>query len=204
MFQKLLIANRGEIACRVIRTAKRLGICTVAVYSEADQGGRHVRLADEAILIGASPPSESYLDIDCVLQACHSAGVDSVHPGYGFLSENPRFVDALERAGICFIGPHARAIQTMGDKIASKQLAASAGVSVIPGYDGVVNTAEEAIQRAHEIGYPVMLKASAGGGGKGLRIAEDDKECREGFRRARSEAATSFGDDRILIEKMYS
>ena len=201
LFQKLLIANRGEIACRVIRTAQRLGICTVAVYSEADQDGLHVGLADEAILIGASPASESYLDIDCVLQACQSTGVDAVHPGYGFLSENPRFVHALEQAGINFVGPHARAIEMMGDKIASKQLAASAGVSVIPGYDGVVNTAEEAIQQAHEIGYPVMLKASAGGGGKGLRIAEDDRECREGFRRARSEAAMSFGDDRILIEK---
>ncbi len=201
MFQKLLIANRGEIACRVIRTAQRLGICTVAVYSEADQDGLHVELADEAILIGASPVSESYLDIDRVLQACQSTGADAVHPGYGFLSENPRFVHALDQAGIRFVGPHAQAIKTMGDKIASKQLAASAGVSVIPGYDGVVNTAEEAIQRAHEIGYPVMLKASAGGGGKGLRIAEDDRECREGFRRTRSEAATSFGDDRILIEK---
>jgi propionyl-CoA carboxylase alpha chain len=201
MFKKLLIANRGEIACRVIRTAQRLGICTVAVYSEADQDGLHVELADEAILIGASPVSESYLDIDRVLQACQSTGADAVHPGYGFLSENPQFVHALDQAGIRFVGPHARAIKTMGDKIASKQLAASAGVSVIPGYDGVVNTAEEAIQRAHEIGYPVMLKASAGGGGKGLRIAEDDRECREGFRRTRSEAATSFGDDRILIEK---
>ena len=133
MFQKLLIANRGEIACRVIRTAKRLGICTVAVYSEADQDGLHVDLADEAILIGASPASESYLDIDSVLQACQNTGADSVHPGYGFLSENPRFVDALEQVGIRFVGPHARAIRTMGDKIASKQLAASAGVSGIPG-----------------------------------------------------------------------
>jgi propionyl-CoA carboxylase alpha chain len=201
MFQKLLIANRGEIACRVIRTAQQLGIRTVAVYSEADQDGLHVELADEAILIGAAPVSESYLDISRVLQACQSTGADAVHPGYGFLSENPRFVQALEQAGICFVGPSARAIKAMGDKIASKQLAASAGVSVIPGYDGVVNTAEEAIRQAQEIGYPVMLKASAGGGGKGLRIAEDDQECREGFSRARSEATTSFGDDRILIEK---
>jgi propionyl-CoA carboxylase alpha chain len=201
MFQKLLIANRGEIACRVIRTAQQLGIRTVAVHSEADQDGLHVELADEAILIGASPVSESYLDIDRVLQACQSTGADAVHPGYGFLSENFRFVQALEQAGIRFVGPSARAIKTMGDKIASKQLAASAGVSVIPGYDGVVHTAEEAIQQAQEIGYPVMLKASAGGGGKGLRIAEDDQECGEGFSRARSEAATSFGDDRILIEK---
>jgi propionyl-CoA carboxylase alpha chain len=201
MFQKLLIANRGEIACRVIRTAQQLGIRTVAVYSEADEDGLHVELADEAVLIGASPVSESYLDIGRVLQACQSTAADAVHPGYGFLSENPRFVEALEQAGIRFVGPSARAIKAMGDKIASKQLAASAGVSVIPGYDGVVNTAEEAIQQAHEIGYPVMLKASAGGGGKGLRIAEDDQECREGFSRARSEAATSFGDDRILIEK---
>jgi propionyl-CoA carboxylase alpha chain len=201
IFKKLLVANRGEIACRVIGTARRLGIGTVAVYSEADQDGLHVALADEAILIGASPASESYLDIDCILQACQTTGADSVHPGYGFLSENHRFVDALEQAGICFVGPHAQAIKTMGDKIASKQLAARAGVFVIPGYDGIVNTAEEAIQRAQEIGYPVMLKASAGGGGKGLRIAEDDRECREGFKRARSEAASSFGDDRILIEK---
>jgi propionyl-CoA carboxylase alpha chain len=201
IFQKLLVANRGEIACRVIRTAQRLGIPTVAVYSEADQGSLHVTLADEAILIGAAPTSESYLDIDCVLKACQAARVDAVHPGYGFLSENPRFVEALEQAGISFVGPPARAIKKMGDKIASKQLAASVGVSVIPGYDGIVSTVEDAVQRAHEIGYPVMLKASAGGGGKGLRIAENDNECQEGFRRARSEAATSFGDDRILIER---
>jgi propionyl-CoA carboxylase alpha chain len=201
MFEKLLVANRGEIACRVIRTAQRLGIRTIAVYSEADQDGLHVDLADEAISIGGAPASESYLNIDRVLEACQSTGADAVHPGYGFLSENPRFVHALEQAGVHFVGPDPGAIEKMGDKIASKQLAASAGVSVIPGYDGVVNTAEEAIQWAHEIGYPVMLKASAGGGGKGLRIAENDRECQEGFERTRGEAVTSFGDDRILIEK---
>jgi propionyl-CoA carboxylase alpha chain len=201
MFQKLLIANRGEIACRIIRTAQRLGIPTVAVYSTADHDALHVSLADEAILIGAAPASESYLDINSILKACQSVGADAVHPGYGFLSENPKFVHALVQAGIRFVGPHASAIEVMGSKIASKQLAASVGVFVIPGYDGIVADAEEAVQRAQEIGYPVMLKASSGGGGKGLRVAENDKECREGFESSRREAASSFGDDRILIEK---
>jgi len=201
MFKKLMIANRGEIACRVIRTARRLGIQTVAVYSNADQNALHVELADEAILIGDSPASSSYLNVDSVLNACLETGVDALHPGYGFLSENSKFVSALEKAGISFVGPSVHAIEIMGDKIASKRLATRAGVSVIPGYDGIVNDAQEAIERAHEIGYPVMLKASAGGGGKGLRIASDIQGTLEGFERAQSEAISSFGDDRILIEK---
>ena len=195
------IANRGEIACRVIRTARRMGIATVAVYSEADRGALHVEQADEAVCIGGAAPAESYLGIDAIVDACRASGAGAVHPGYGFLSENRAFRDALETAGIVFIGPPAGAIESMGDKITSKRIAQAAGVSTIPGHDGVVRDADDAVRIAREVGYPVMLKASAGGGGKGMRIARDDAECREGFERAGSEARTSFGDDRLFIER---
>ncbi len=200
-FAKILIANRGEIAGRVIRTARRMGIGTVAVCSEADRGALHVEQADEAVCIGGTAPAESYLRIDAIVDACRASGAEAVHPGYGFLSENRAFREALERAGIAFIGPPAGAIESMGDKITSKRIAEGAGVNVIPGYDGVVRDADEAVRIAREVGYPVMLKASAGGGGKGMRIARDDAECREGFERAGSEARTSFGDDRLFIER---
>ena len=201
MFKKILIANRGEIACRVMRTAKKMGIATVAVYSEADRDALHVQTADEAVAIGAAPSAESYLVIDRVVDACVATGAEAVHPGYGFLSENAAFRKALERKGIRFIGPNARAIEAMGDKITSKKLADAAGVSTIPGYTDVVRDADHAVEIAAEIGYPVMLKASAGGGGKGMRIARDPAECRDGFERAANEARSSFGDDRIFIEK---
>jgi len=201
MFKKILIANRGEIACRVIRTARRLGIRTVAVFSEADRFALHVERADEAICIGPPPTSESYLVIDNILAACRETGAEAVHPGYGFLSENAEFARRLHDAGITFIGPREHAITSMGDKITSKKLAQEAGVNTIPGYTGTVRDADHAVSVAQDIGYPVMLKASAGGGGKGMRVAHNDEECREGFERATNEARSSFGDERVFIEK---
>ena len=201
MFKKILIANRGEIACRVIRSAKAMGIETVAVYSDADVDALHVQLADEAVHIGAAPSAESYLRIDRIVQACLDTGAEAVHPGYGFLSENSSFCAALAKKDIAFIGPKTRAIEAMGDKITSKRLADEAKVNTIPGYTDVVSDADHAVEIARGIGYPVMLKASAGGGGKGMRIARDDAGCREGFARAQNEARSSFGDDRIFIEK---
>ncbi|RIK87646.1 MAG: acetyl/propionyl-CoA carboxylase subunit alpha [Planctomycetota bacterium] len=201
MFQKILIANRGEIACRVIRTAHRMGIRTVAVYSAADRDALHVAMADEAVCIGPPPSAQSYLAIDNIVRACRETGAEAVHPGYGFLSENPALVERLEEAGVAFIGPSRRSIAAMGDKIASKNLARDSGVNTIPGFSGVIRDGEHAVHVAREIGYPVMLKASAGGGGKGMRVARNDDECREGFARAAGEARTSFGDDRLLIER---
>ncbi len=201
MFKKILIANRGEIACRVIRTARRMGIATVAVHSDADRDARHVELADEAVEIGPAPSRESYLRMEKILEACRSTGAEAVHPGYGFLSENAAFCRLLESNGVVFIGPKAKSIEAMGDKIASKKLALAAGVSTIPGYTNVIETADKAVAIAREIGYPVMIKASAGGGGKGLRVARDDGEAREGFGSCRNEAKASFGDDRVFIEK---
>ncbi len=201
MFSKILIANRGEIACRVIRSAKRMGIATVAVYSEADADALHVAMADEAVSVGPAPSAESYLVVDNIMVAIEQIGADAVHPGYGFLSENAAFAETLEAAGIAFIGPGPRAIATMGDKIESKALAEEAGVATVPGRPGVIADAEEAVAVSNEIGFPVMLKASAGGGGKGMRIARDDDGARESFRLAASEALSSFGDDRIFIEK---
>ncbi len=201
MFKKILIANRGEIACRVIRTAHQMGIRTVAVYSEADRDARHVDLADEAVPIGPPPSGESYLVMDRILQAARDTGAEAVHPGYGFLSENAAFCDLLESNGIVFIGPKARSIRAMGDKIASKKLALAARVNTIPGYTDVIESADQAVEIARGIGYPVMIKASAGGGGKGLRVAWTDAECREGFQSCRNEAKSAFGDDRVFIEK---
>ncbi|MDQ0132192.1 propionyl-CoA carboxylase alpha chain [Neorhizobium galegae] len=199
--KKILIANRGEIACRVIRTARKMGIKTVAVYSDADAEALHVRMADEAVHIGPAPSSQSYIVIDKILEAIRKTGADAVHPGYGFLSENAAFAEALEKAGIAFIGPPVKAIQAMGDKITSKKIAAEAGVSTVPGHMGLIEDAEEAVKISASIGYPVMIKASAGGGGKGMRIAWNDAEAREGFQSSRNEAKNSFGDDRIFIEK---
>ena len=201
MFKKILIANRGEIACRVIKSAQKMGIKTVAVYSDADVDALHVQLADEAVHIGAAPSAESYLVAERIIQACVDTGAQAVHPGYGFLSENSSFCEALAKKKIAFIGPKTRAIEAMGDKITSKKLADKAGVNTIPGYNDVVKDAKEAVKIAGDIGYPVMLKASAGGGGKGMRIAHNDDECRDGFERAANEARSSFGDDRIFIEK---
>ena len=201
MFQKILIANRGEIACRVIATAKRMGIATVAVYSEADRNARHVALADEAVLIGPAASRESYLKADVVIAAAKSTGAQAIHPGYGFLSENEDFARSCEEQGIVFIGPKFKAIAAMGDKIASKKLAAQAKVNTIPGFNEAIETAEQAVEIAKGIGYPVMIKASAGGGGKGLRVAFNDKEAFEGFTSCRNEARNSFGDDRVFIEK---
>ena len=201
MFKKILIANRGEIACRVMATAKRLGLLTVAVYSEADRDALHVALADEAVCIGPPPATQSYLDQSALIAACKTTGAEAVHPGYGFLSENAQFAQALEEQGIVFVGPKPHAIEAMGDKIIAKRLAEQAGVNVIPGHPGVISEPQEAVSVANTIGYPVMLKASAGGGGKGMRIAHDDEACRDGFERAASEAQASFGDDRIFIEK---
>ena len=201
MFKKILIANRGEIACRVIRTARRMGIRTVAVYSDADRDALHVRMADEALRIGPPPSLASYLNVEAIVSACKESGAEAVHPGYGFLSENTDFAAALERAGIVFIGPKPHAIMAMGDKIAAKKLAQAAGVSIIPGYTEVIADAAHAVEVARNIGYPVMLKASAGGGGKGMRIVRNDRDCREGFERARSEAQSAFGDGRIFAEK---
>lgn len=204
MFKKILIANRGEIACRIMKTAKRMGIATVAVYSEADRDALHVALADEAVCIGPPPAAQSYLDIDRIVRACVETGAEAVHPGYGFLSERAAFPKALAEAGIVFIGPNPAAIEAMGDKIESKKLAAQAGVSTVPGHLGVIENADEAIKIADQIGYPVMIKASAGGGGKGMRIAHARDEVAEGFLRARSEAKSSFGDDRVFIEKFIT
>ena len=204
MFKKILIANRGEIACRVIKTARRLGIPTVAVYSDADRNALHVTMADEAVHIGPSPSAQSYIVIDRILDAIRKTGADAVHPGYGFLSENAAFAEALEKEGVAFIGPPVGAIQAMGDKITSKKLAAEAGVSTVPGHMGLIEDADEAVTIASRIGYPVMIKASAGGGGKGMRIAWNDAEAREGFQSSRNEAKSSFGDDRIFIEKFVT
>jgi propionyl-CoA carboxylase alpha chain len=203
-FKKILIANRGEIACRVIRTAKKLGIATVAVYSDADKDALHVREADEAVHIGPAPSNQSYIVIDKILDAIRQTGADAVHPGYGFLSENAAFAEALEKEGVAFIGPPVRAIEAMGDKITSKKLAAEAGVSTVPGHMGLIEDADEAVRIATSIGYPVMIKASAGGGGKGMRIAWNDEEAREGFQSSKNEAKSSFGDDRIFIEKFVT
>lgn len=202
--QKILIANRGEIACRVIRTAKKMGIKTVAVYSDADANALHVREADEAVHIGPAPSSQSYIVIDKIMDAIRQTGADAVHPGYGFLSENPLFAEALEKAGVTFIGPPVGAIQAMGDKITSKKIAAEAGVSTVPGHMGLIEDADEAVKISASIGYPVMIKASAGGGGKGMRIAWNDAEAREGFQSSKNEAKSSFGDDRIFIEKFVT
>src|SRR5512141_1912369 len=201
MFTKILIANRGEIACRVIKTARRMGIATVAVYSEADRDALHVELADEAVLIGPAPSRESYLMADRIIAACKETGAQAVHPGYGFLSENQEFARRVEEEGIVFIGPKHASIAAMGDKIASKKLAGAAKVNTIPGYNAAIDTPEQAVEIAKGIGYPVMIKASAGGGGKGLRVAFNDKEAFEGFASCRNEARNSFGDDRVFIEK---
>jgi propionyl-CoA carboxylase alpha chain len=201
MFTKILIANRGEIACRVIKTARKMGIRTVAVYSDADRDARHVELADEAVHIGAAPSRESYLQADRIIAACKQTGAQAVHPGYGFLSENEAFARRVEEEGITFIGPKHYSIAAMGDKIASKKLAKDARVNTIPGYNEAIGTAEQAVEIAKGIGYPVMIKASAGGGGKGLRVAFNDKEAFEGFTSCRNEARSSFGDDRVFIEK---
>ncbi len=201
MFKKILIANRGEIACRVIATARKMGIATVAVYSEADKDARHVQLADEAVLLGPAPSRESYLVADKIIAACKSTGAEAVHPGYGFLSENEAFAKRCEDEGIAFIGPRHFSIAAMGDKIASKKLAKEANVNTIPGWNDAIESAERAVEIARDIGYPVMIKASAGGGGKGLRVAFNDKEALEGFTSCRNEARNSFGDDRIFIEK---
>ena len=201
MFKKILIANRGEIACRVIATARKMGIATVAVYSEADKEARHVQLADEAVLLGPAPSRESYLVADKIIAACKATGAQAVHPGYGFLSENEEFAARCEKEGIAFIGPKSHSIAAMGDKIASKKLANEAKVNTIPGYNDAIETPEKAVEIAKGIGYPVMIKASAGGGGKGLRVAFNDKEAFEGFSSCRNEARNSFGDDRVFIEK---
>ena len=201
MFDKILIANRGEIACRVIKAAKKMGIATVAVYSEADRDARHVALADEAVFIGAAPSRESYLVADKIIAACKATGAQAVHPGYGFLSENEAFARRVEEEGIVFIGPKHHSIAAMGDKIASKKLANAARVNTIPGWNEAIELPERAVEIARDIGYPVMIKASAGGGGKGLRVAFNDKEAFEGFSACRNEARNSFGDDRVFIEK---
>ena len=204
MFKKILIANRGEIACRVIKTAKQMGIKTVAVYSEADKESVHVRMADEAVYIGPAEANKSYIVIDKILEAIRKTKADAVHPGYGFLSENKLFAQALEKDNVTFIGPSPKAIEAMGDKITSKKLAKKAGVSTVPGYLGEIGNEEEAVKISNEIGYPVMIKASAGGGGKGMRVAWNDLEAKEGFNSSKNEAASSFGDDRIFIEKFIT
>jgi propionyl-CoA carboxylase alpha chain len=201
MFKKILIANRGEIACRVIKTARKMGIRTVAVYSDADKDALHVDMADEAVHIGPPPAAESYLIIDKIIDACKQTGAEAVHPGYGFLSERAAFAEALKTNGIVFIGPNVTAIQAMGDKIESKKFANAAKVSTVPGYLGVLESPEEAVKVADGIGYPVILKASAGGGGKGMRIAHTREEVAESFARSKSEAKSSFGDDRVFVEK---
>jgi len=204
MFEKILIANRGEIACRVIKTARKMGIKTVAVFSEADRNALHVSMADEAVFIGPPPANQSYIVIEKILDAIRQTGAEAVHPGYGFLSENPKFAEALEAEGVAFIGPPKGAIEAMGDKITSKKIAQDAEVSTVPGYMGLIEDEDEAVKISTEIGYPVMIKASAGGGGKGMRIAWNDDEAREGFRSSKNEAAASFGDDRIFIEKFVT
>ena len=204
MFKKILIANRGEIACRVIHTCKKMGIKTVAIYSDADESALHADLADEAISIGGSSSSESYLVIEKIIAACKESKADAVHPGYGFLSENEEFAKALEKNKIAFIGPNRKAIVSMGDKIKSKKIAEEANVNVIPGYTKAIKDEKEAVEIAKEIGYPVMLKASAGGGGKGMRVVRNDDECIDGFTRAKNESQASFGDDRIFAEKFIT
>ncbi len=204
MFKKILIANRGEIACRVIKTARKMGIQTVAIYSDADRNALHVKMADEAVHIGPAPANQSYIVIDKVMDAIRQTGAEAVHPGYGFLSENSKFAEALEAAGVAFIGPPKGAIEKMGDKITSKKIAQEAKVSTVPGYMGLIEDADEAVKISNDIGYPVMIKASAGGGGKGMRIAWNDQEAREGFQSSKNEAASSFGDDRIFIEKFVT
>jgi len=204
MFDKILIANRGEIACRVIKTARKMGIKTVAIYSDADKQALHVKMADEAVHIGPPPANQSYIVIDKVMDAIRQTGAQAVHPGYGFLSENAKFAEALEAEGVAFVGPPKGAIEAMGDKITSKKIAQDADVSTVPGYMGLIEDAEEAVKISNQIGYPVMIKASAGGGGKGMRIAWNDTEAREGFQSSKNEAANSFGDDRIFIEKFVT
>ena len=204
MFKKILIANRGEIACRVIKSARKMGIKTVAVYSDADRNALHVKMADEAVHIGPPPANQSYIVIDKIMDAIRQTGAEAVHPGYGFLSENMNFAAALEAAGVVFIGPPSPAIEAMGDKITSKKLAMEAGVSTVPGYMGLIADADEAVKISGQIGYPVMIKASAGGGGKGMRIAWNEGEVKEGFESSKNEAAASFGDDRIFIEKFVT
>ena len=204
MFDKILIANRGEIACRVIKTAKKMGIKTVAVFSDADRNALHVKMADEAVSIGPPPANQSYIDIDRVIAAVKETNAKAVHPGYGFLSENSKFAKALADIGVIFVGPPENAIESMGDKITSKKIAQEAGVNTVPGYMGVINDDDEALRISKEIGYPVMIKASAGGGGKGMRIAWNDTEVKEGFQSSKNEAASSFGDDRIFIEKFVT
>lgn len=204
MFKKILIANRGEIACRVIKTARKMGIATVAIYSDADAQALHVQMADEAVHIGPAPANQSYIVIDKVMDAIRKTGAEAVHPGYGFLSENKLFAEALEAEGVAFIGPPASAIESMGDKITSKKIAQEADVSTVPGYMGLIDDAEDAVKISNQVGYPVMIKASAGGGGKGMRIAWNDTEAREGFQSSKNEAANSFGDDRIFIEKFVT
>ncbi len=204
MFKKILIANRGEIACRVIKTARMMGIKTVAVYSEADARALHVEMADEAVAIGPAPAAQSYLVIENIIDACKQTGAEAVHPGYGFLSENAEFAEALKKADIAFIGPNVRAIEVMGDKIESKKFADDAKVNTVPGYLGVIKDADEAVKIAGDIGYPVMIKASAGGGGKGMRIAWEENEVAEGFESSMNEARSSFGDDRVFIEKFIT
>jgi len=201
MFTKILIANRGEIACRVILTARKMGIKTVAVYSDVDKDARHVELADEAVNIGPAPSRDSYLQVEKIIAACKQTDAEAVHPGYGFLSENAGFSKRVEEEGIVFIGPKHYSIAAMGDKIESKKLAGAAGVNCIPGVNDAIETAERAVEVAKSIGYPVMIKASAGGGGKGLRVAFNDREAFEGFTSCRNEARNSFGDDRVFIEK---
>ena len=204
MFKKILIANRGEIACRVIKSAQKMGIKTVAIYSDADANSLHVKMADEAVHIGPPPANQSYIVIDKVMDAIRQTGAEAVHPGYGFLSENKLFAEALEKEGVAFVGPPASAIESMGDKITSKKIAMDAAVSTVPGYMGLIEDADEAVKISNDIGYPVMIKASAGGGGKGMRIAWNDAEAREGFQSSKNEAAASFGDDRIFIEKFVT
>ena len=204
MFKKILIANRGEIACRVIKSARKMGIQTVAVYSDADRNALHVQMADEAVHIGPPPANQSYIVIDKVMDAIRQTGAEAVHPGYGFLSENMKFAAALEKEGVIFVGPPSPAIDAMGDKITSKKIAMEAGVSTVPGYMGLIADADEAVKISRQIGYPVMIKASAGGGGKGMRIAWSDEEARDGFQSSKNEAASSFGDDRIFIEKFVT
>ncbi|WP_106744834.1 acetyl-CoA carboxylase biotin carboxylase subunit [Yoonia maritima] len=204
MFKKILIANRGEIACRVIKTARKMGIQTVAIYSDADKNALHVKMADEAVHIGPPPANQSYIVIDKVMDAIKQTGAEAVHPGYGFLSENSKFAEALAAAGVAFIGPPTGAIEKMGDKITSKKIAQEANVSTVPGYMGLIEDAEDAVKISNQVGYPVMIKASAGGGGKGMRIAWNDDEAREGFQSSKNEAASSFGDDRIFIEKFVT
>ena len=204
MFDKILIANRGEIACRVIKTAKRMGIKTVAVFSDADRNALHVQMADEAVNIGPPPANQSYIDIEKVISAVKKTNAQAVHPGYGFLSENAKFAKSLFDIGVTFIGPPQNAIESMGDKITSKKIAQEAGVNTVPGYMGVIKDEDEALSISEKIGYPVMIKASAGGGGKGMRIAWNDTEVKEGFQSSKNEAASSFGDDRIFIEKFVT